>query len=111
MQNTLLNTNQLRSFGMLVKNDTFASDEPIHIESENGDTVLPLHTGAWNPSKVQLPKTSRREKEELTMRLIASATTNHGMSTIKIDALLDREDFLYSIGQLSHRMLSGVHVL
>ena len=45
------------------------------------------------------------------MRSIASATTDHGMSTIKIDDLLDREDCVYSIGQLSHRMLSGVHVL
>ena len=64
MQHTLLNPNQLRSFGMLVKNDTFASDKPIHIESENGDAVLPLHTGAWNPSEVQFPKTSRHVEEE-----------------------------------------------
>ena len=42
---------------------------------------------------------------------IASATTDHEISTIKIDDLLDREDCLYSIGQLSHRMLSGVCVL
>ena len=33
MQNTLLNPNQLKSFGMLVKDDQFASDEPIRIES------------------------------------------------------------------------------
>ena len=38
-------------------------------------------------------------------------TTDHGMSTMKIDDVLDIEDFLYSIGQLSHRMLSGVRVL
>ena len=111
MQHTLLNPNQLRSFGMLVKQYPFASDEPIRIESGNGDAVLSLHTGAWSPSKVQFSKTSRREEEELTMLLIASATTNHGMSTIKIYDLLDIEDFLYSIGQLSHRMLSCVHVL
>ena len=48
---------------------------------------------------------------ELTMSSIAFATTDHGMSTMKIDDLLDREDCLYSIGQLSHRMLSGVRVL
>ena len=107
----MLNPNQLRSFGMLAKNDTFASDKPIHIESENADTVLRLHTGPWNPSKVKFPKTSRRVEEELTMRSIASATTDHEMSTIKIDDLLDREDCLYSTGQLSHRMLSCVRVL
>ena len=45
------------------------------------------------------------------MRSIASATTDHGMSTIKIDDLLDREDCLYSIGQLSNRIISGVFVL
>ena len=45
------------------------------------------------------------------MRYIASATTDHGISTMKIDDFLDREDCLYSIGQLSHRILSGVRVL
>ena len=42
---------------------------------------------------------------------IALLTTNHGMSTIKIDDLLDREDSLYRIGQLSHRIISGVRRL
>ena len=124
---------------MLVKDDPFALDEPIHIESENRYAVLPLHTegtiiylDTWtptdedllqfphiimtlphpcNPSEVQFPKTSQRVEEELTMCSIASATTDHGMSTMKIDDLLDIEDCLYSIGQLSHRMLSGVLVL
>ena len=108
MQHTLLNPNQLQSFGILVKNDPFASGEPIRIESENGDDVLPLHTEGtiiyldiwtlkdedlsqlphitmasshpWNPREVQFPKTSRHVEEELTMRSIASATTDHGMS-------------------------------
>ena len=139
MQHTLLNPNQLRSFGMLVKDDPFALDETIRIESENRDAVLPLHTEGtiiyldtwtptdedlsqfphiimtsthpWNPSEVQFPNTSRRVEEELTMRSIASSTTDHGMSTIKIDDFLDREDCLYSTGKLSHRMLSGVRVL
>ena len=44
MKHTLLNPNQLQSFGMLVKDDPFTSDETIRIESENGDAVLPLHT-------------------------------------------------------------------
>ena len=111
MQHNLLNPNKLRSFGMLVKDDPFASNEPIRIESENGDAVLPLHTGDWNPSEFQFPKTSQRVEEELTIRLIASDATEHGMSTMKIDDLLYREDCLYSIGQLSHRMLSCVRVL
>ena len=63
MQHTLINPNQLRSFGMLVKNDMFASDKTIHVESENVDAVLPLHIGAWNPSEVQFPMTSRRVEE------------------------------------------------
>ena len=44
MQHNLLNPNQLQSFGMLVKYDLFASDEPFRIESENVDAILPLHT-------------------------------------------------------------------
>ena len=65
----------------------------------------------WNSSEVQSPNTSRRVEEELTMRSIASATTDYGMSTIKIDDFLDIEDCVYSIGQLSNRMLSGVRIL
>ena len=64
-----------------------------------------------NPSKVQFPKTSQRVEEELTTRSIASDTTDHGMSTMKMDDVLDIKDYLYSIGQLYHRMLSGVRVL
>ena len=45
------------------------------------------------------------------MRSIASATTDHGISTIKFDDMFDREDCLYIIGQLFNRMLSGVRVL
>ena len=125
MQHTLLNHNQLLSFGMLVKDDPFASDEPIYIESENGDAILPLHTEGtiiyldtwtptdedlsqfhhiimtsphpWNPSKVQFPKNSLRVEEELTIRSIASATTDHGMSTIKLMiCLTDRIFFISS---------------
>ena len=97
---------------MLIKDDPFASDDPIRIESENRDSVLTLHTEGtftyldtwtltdkdlsqfyhitttspylWNPSEVQFSKTSQRMEEELKMRLIASATTDHGMPTIKI---------------------------
>ena len=57
MQYTLLNPNQLQLFGMLVKDDPFASDKPMRIESENRDIVLPLRTGAWNSSEVHFPKT------------------------------------------------------
>ena len=124
---------------MLVKDDLFASDESILIESENGDAVLPLHTEGtviymdtwtptdedlskfphiimtsphpWNPRNVQFSKTSQLVEEELTMHSIALVTTDHGMSTMKIDDVLHIEDCLYSIGQLSHRMLSGVCVL
>ena len=134
MQHTLLNFNQLRSCGMLVKDDPFALDELIRIESENGDAVLPFHIEGtiiyldtwtptdkdlshfphlkmtsphpWNTSEFHFPKTSQRLEEELTMCSIELATPYHGTSTIKIDDLLDRDDFLYSIGQLSHRILS-----
>ena len=64
-----------------------------------------------NPSEVQFPKTSQRVEEELTMRSITSVTTDHGMSTMKFDDVLDIEDCLYSIEKLYHRMLSGVHIL
>ena len=50
------------------------------------------------PCVVKSWGTELRLYEELTMRSIASATTDHGISTIKIDDLL-------------HRMLSGVRVL
>ena len=109
---------------MLVKDDQFASDESILIESENGDAVLPLHTEGtiiyldtwtptdedlsqfphiitmsphpWNPIKIQFPKTSQRVEEELTMCSIASATTDHGMSTMKNIDFLERIVFIAS---------------
>ena len=49
-------------------------------------------------------------EEDLTMRSIASANTDHGISTMNIDNLLDREDCLYSIGQFDHIMLLDVCV-
>ena len=46
---------------MLVKDDLFASDEPIHIDSENGDSVLPLqnegtviYLDTWAPTDEDL---------------------------------------------------------
>ena len=88
MQHTLINPNQLRHFGLIVKDDTFATDEPMRIEVEDGEFVIPLQSDGtvlylntwtpndyalrllphvtmssphpWNPHDVQFPKTSRR---------------------------------------------------
>ena len=65
----------------------------------------------WNPSEFQSPKTSQRMEEELKMRSMESVTTEHGMSTMKIDGVLDIEDCINSIRQVSHGIISGIHVL
>ena len=103
MQHTLINPNQLRYYGLLVKDDPYAKDEPMRIESESGDIVLPLKSDGtiifletwsptdhdlntlphivmssphpWNPHDIQFPKTSRRVQEELAMRSIASVSS------------------------------------
>ena len=41
MQHTLINPNQLRHFGLIVKDDTYAMDEPMRIEVEYGKFVMP----------------------------------------------------------------------
>ena len=42
MQHTLINPNQLRHFGLIVKDDTYATDEPMHIKVEDVDFLMPL---------------------------------------------------------------------
>ena len=61
MKHTLLNPNQLQSFGMLVKYEPFESDKLICIESEYEDDMLSLHTGVtiiyldtWTPTDEDL---------------------------------------------------------
>ena len=99
MQHTLINPNQLRHFGLILKDDPYATDEPMCIEVEDGeflmllqsnctviylDTLTPTDEGLCqlshvtmssslpcNPRDVQFPKTYRRIKEELAMRSIA----------------------------------------
>ena len=88
MQHTLINPNQLRHVGLIVKYDLYATDEPMHIEVEYGEFLIPLQSDGtviyldtwapnyenlclfphatissphpWNPLDVQFPKTSRR---------------------------------------------------
>ena len=120
MHHTLINTNQLRHFGLIVKDDTFATDEPMRIEVEDGEFLMPLQSNgtviyldswtptddnlrllphvtmssshSWNTRYVQFPKTYCRMQEELEMRSIASVSTVHGEYSILISDDESEED-------------------
>jgi len=134
MVNTLVNPNQLRYFGLTVKDDPYDKDQPMRIESENGEVVLPLHSDGtviyldtwsptdndlndfphvvmssqheWNPVDVKFPKTSRQSEEEMSFRSIASVRGDE----FHVEDEFDMDDCLLNVGQISQRMLSSVKV-
>ena len=138
MQNTLINPNQLRYYGLLVKDDPYAINEPMRIESENGDVILPLHSNGtviyldtwtptdqdlqqlphitmssphpWNPRDVKFPKTSRRVQEEMELRSVAISSVSTA-SQFDTDEPSDDDRTLLDIGDMSSRMISSVRVL
>ena len=44
MQHTLINPNQLRHFGLILKDYNYAKDEIMRIEVEDGELVIPLQS-------------------------------------------------------------------
>ena len=45
-EHTLVNPNQLRHYGLIVRDDPYNSEEPIHIDTKNGDFLMPLLSDA-----------------------------------------------------------------
>ena len=41
-EHTLVKPNQLRHYGLIVRDDPYNSEEPIHIDTKNGDFLMPL---------------------------------------------------------------------
>ena len=105
MEDTLLNSNQLRHFGINVQ-DNPTSNRPLSIITEDTHFAMPLQRDgtivfcntrtptqneletcphiqlssfkAWNPSKVHFPKSSHSLEEEVErIRRVSSANTNH----------------------------------
>ena len=138
MQHTLVNPNQLLHYGLTVRADPYNSEEPIRIETENGEFVMPLLSDGtviyldtwtptdedlcslphvtmssphpWNPRDVQFPKTSRRVQEDFAMRSIAHVQVVHGDPTDTYNEEGNDDDFVYDIGNITHRILSSVKV-
>ena len=138
MEHTLVNPNQLRHFGLIIRDDPYNLEEPIRIETENGEFVMPLLSNGtviyldtwtptdedlcslphvimssphpWNPRDVQFPKTSRRVQEDFAMRLIADVQVVHGDSTDIHNEENPEEDLVYDIGNITHRIISSVKV-
>jgi hypothetical protein len=139
MDHTLVNPNQLRSFGIKVQDNPFDS-APTYVSTEDGDFAFPLAcTGTilsaptrtptenelqtcrhillssehdWDPQNVRFPKASRSVEEEMT-RTIGAV----GGKRANIDYYYDEEDgyenpeeSLFSIGGISRRMIASVKV-
>ena len=131
MQHTLINPNQLRQFGIIVKYDPYATDEPMCIEVEDVEFVMPLQsdgtviymdtltprdenlcsvppvtitsTQPWNPRDIQFFKTSRHMQEELAMLSMVLVHTVPGDYSILISYHESEEgDFVYMILVISH---------
>ena len=135
MDHTLVNPNQLRSYGITVQDNPF-SDSPIFISTEGNEFVLPLSCRGtilsaktrtpterelqtcehivmssphdWDPQNVRFPKASRTVEEEIS----------RSVGAVSVDRDDNREDYdseeldsvLFDIGRMSKRMIASVKV-
>ena len=61
MEHTLVNPNQLRHFGLIIRDYPYNLEEPIRTETENGEFVMPLlsngtviYLDTWTPTDEDL---------------------------------------------------------
>ena len=122
MENSLLNPNQLRHFGVTVQDNPF-SPVPLHMATEDSSFIMPLamlgtivtaqtrtptqeeldtcrkvvlsSKHPWDPHSVTFPVPSRSVEEEMVVRNISTIQTDHGGNA---DAH-DDETVLYSARQ------------
>ena len=134
MDNSLLNPNQLRHFGVEVQDNPF-SKTPMHIMTEDSSFVMPLTMQGtiasvetrtptqeeldtcrhvvlssehpWDPHSVKFPTPSRSVEEEMVARNISA------IKQVRFDQGVgdNDESIVYSIDDISRRMISGVQVL
>ena len=137
MDHTLVNPNQLRSFGITVQDNPFA-EAPTFIATEGSEFSMPLWSKGtilgvstrtptdqelqtcphiilssehdWDPQNVRFPEASRTVEEEVS-RKIGAVNTEAACSNFD-----DYEDdsvdqvLLFSIGSLSQRLIASIKV-
>jgi hypothetical protein len=137
MDHTLVNPNQLRSFGITVQDNPF-SEAPTFIATEGNEFTMPLSSKGtvlgvstrtptdqelqtcphitlssehdWDPQNVCFPKASRTVEEEVARKI--GAVNAEGACSNLDDYEDDSEEqvLLYSIGSLSRRLISSVKI-
>jgi hypothetical protein len=134
MDHTLVNPNQLRSYGITVQDNPFSA-APTYVSTEGHEFTFPLTCHGtilstptrtptshelqncahvilssehdWDPQHVRFPKASRTVEEEISRTV--GAVTSKG--TYERDSANDEnEDPLFNIGEMSRRMIASVKV-
>ena len=135
MDHTLVNPNQLCSFGMIVQDNPF-SPSPLHITTEGCDFTLPLGTRGttifadtrsptpqelkeclhielssshpWNPQTIQFPQAVRSVQEEVEeMRHVAQVNAAAIGNNRPTD---DDRPALFDLDRLTRRLISSIQV-
>jgi hypothetical protein len=134
MDHTLVNPNQLRSYGITVQDNPFAA-APTFISTEDNEFSLPLSCSGtilmaatrtptdrelntcphvvlssehdWDPKNVRFPKASRTVEEEIT-RTIGSVNVEGNCCDDNSDE--ESDSVVFDIGGMSQRMIASVKV-
>ena len=135
MENTLVNPNQLRAYGLTVQDNPF-SESPTFVVTEGHEFILPLTSQGtilgvstrtptdeelqscphvtlsseheWDPQNVCFPKASRTVEEEVS-RSIGAVQTQGGAYDVD-DYDDDTRVKLLDLGDLSQRLIASVKV-
>ena len=135
MENTLVNPNQLRAYGLTVQDNPF-SESPTFVVTEGHECILPLMSQGtilgvstrtptnqelqscpyvillseheWDPQNVRFPKASRTVEEEV-LRSIGAVQTQGGAYDVD-DYDDDTRVKLLDLGDLSQRLIASVKV-
>jgi hypothetical protein len=139
MDHTLVNPNQLRSFGITVQDNPFA-EAPTYLSTKDNDFVMPLSSSGtiikaptrtptdrelhecrhielssnrdWDPQNVRFPKASRTVEEEITRTIgIGAVNTDGDRWDGGSDELPCYAELpVFDMGGMSQRLIASVKV-
>ena len=140
MNDTLINPNQLRHFGIEVQDNPYA-DTPMHMATEERDFILPLSAVGttiltdtrtptqqeldecrhvimssphpWDPHRVQFPEQQCSVEEEFAMRNVSTAHVDSVSDSSEghDDSTVVAPYKLHDIGEVHTRLVSSIRVL
>jgi hypothetical protein len=136
MEHTLINPNQLRSYGITVQDNPF-DPAPIFISSEDNEFTLPLTSKGtvigvatrtptdqelqtcphvvlsseheWDPQNVRFPKASRTVEEEIS-RTVGAVLRQDGTHHSIGDTNEDTTNHVFNMGNMSKRLIASIKI-